>query len=74
MAAIRRLFDLNECDVGACSDEQIADALLELCPHSTSYWLSAQHLTLTAQHLNQRGGFGAGGAAGATRPRNSAPG
>jgi len=41
---IRPLFDAAGCDVAVYTDREIAKTMLQLCPESTDWWLSTEHL------------------------------
>ena len=55
MPVIRILFRSIGCDVAAYSDEQVADAMLEVCPRLDDFWLTTKHLQQTFSKLNSTG-------------------
>ena len=51
MSLIRPLFDAQQCSVAAFHDREVAEALLEVCPEPTDWWLSPQHLRKSIEQL-----------------------
>ncbi len=56
MPVIRAVLRMCRYDVDACSDDQLAEALLETCPDLTAFWLSDEYVRLAAPRLTDHGG------------------
>ncbi len=53
MFTIRTLLRRRGYNVDHCSDEEIADALVEVCAGATQLGLSPQHLIVAAERLTE---------------------